>query len=201
MWQVQQQLISDPGALLYRPDLSALVSGEVGDRPLDPHEVGLPFGAPEPHRSHRARTLCLLTPAPPPSHLRPRRGRTPRGAFSRLSRLIEAGLPRFGDGPRLHPVSSRPPRTPRRHSNPPFPQAQLAAAALRDTSLSPILSKTISRFVPAKLTETQFWESFFSHVDVIKVRIVTDYLTSQDLIAEARRRKCDKWLAAYEVKR
>jgi len=38
-------------------------------------------------------------------------------------------------------------------------------------------------------------------VDVIKVRIVTDYLTSQDLIAEARRRKCDKWLAAYEVKR
>jgi hypothetical protein len=49
-------------------------------------------------------------------------------------------------------------------------QTQLVAAALRDKVLGPKLQRAREALVPSKLSEPAFWDHFFSHVDVIKVR-------------------------------
>ena len=52
------------------------------------------------------------------------------------------------------------------------------------------LQRALNRFVgPAQLTEAQFWDNFFSHVDVIKVRIVTDFLSAQDMEERGRAKR------------
>ena len=61
-------------------------------------------------------------------------------------------------------------------------EIRLAVSALRDRRLHPHLQRALDRLVnkegTAQLTEAQFWDNFFSHVDVIKVRIVTDFLSA-----------------------
>ena len=73
-------------------------------------------------------------------------------------------------------------------------EARLAASALRDRSLSPRLQKVLDRLVPSNLTEVQFWDNFFSHVDVIKVRLVTDFLCAQDNHTADQKRKQTEWV-------
>mmetsp|Transcript_28655 Transcript_28655/g.78294 ORF Transcript_28655/g.78294 Transcript_28655/m.78294 type:complete len:298 (-) Transcript_28655:242-1135(-) len=77
-------------------------------------------------------------------------------------------------------------------------ETQLATAALRDKVLGPKLQKARDALVPTKLSEPAFWDHFFSHVDVIKVKIVSDYLRAQELAAEAEKRKRIAWRAAFE---
>ena len=77
-------------------------------------------------------------------------------------------------------------------------EARLATAALRDRVLVPRLQKVLDKLVPAHLTEVQFWDNFFSHVDVIKVRLVTDFLSAQDVRASEQRRKHSEWLRLFD---
>ena len=77
-------------------------------------------------------------------------------------------------------------------------EAALASASLRDRALMPRLQKVLDRLVPTHLTEAQFWDNFFSHVDVLKVKLVTEYLTAQDVSTTHRARKHDEWLRLYD---
>jgi len=47
----------------------------------------------------------------------------------------------------------------------------MAAAALRDKTLGPKLQRARDVLVPVRLSEAAFWDHFFSHVDVIKVKV------------------------------
>jgi hypothetical protein len=77
-------------------------------------------------------------------------------------------------------------------------EMRLANAAIRDRSLAPRLQRVLDRLVPSQLTEAQFWDNFFSHVDVTKVRLVTDYLRAQDLHASAKREKLAGWEQQFD---
>ena len=77
-------------------------------------------------------------------------------------------------------------------------ELKLANAAVRDRSLAPLLQRVLDRLVPSRLVESQFWENFFAHCDVIKVHVVTDYLRAQDLNAQARRERIAGWVDAYD---
>ena len=70
--------------------------------------------------------------------------------------------------------------SPRRAGELQMNEAALAHSALRDKTLAPRLQRALDKLVPAHLSDAAFWDNFFSHVDVIKVQIVTDYLTAQD---------------------
>lgn len=78
-------------------------------------------------------------------------------------------------------------------------EAALAHSALRDKALSPRLQRVLDRLVPAHLSEVAFWDNFFSHVDVIKVRLVTDYLTAQDGARAERERKHEGWVQLFDA--
>ena len=77
-------------------------------------------------------------------------------------------------------------------------EAAAAAAALRDRGLGPLIQKAIDTLVPGSISEATFWEHFFCHVDVLKVKIVSDYLRAQELCADARKRKQEEWLSAFD---
>ena len=48
------------------------------------------------------------------------------------------------------------------------------------------------------LNEAQFWDNLFSHVDVIKVRLVTDFLCAQDNHQTELKRKHAEWLRLFD---
>jgi hypothetical protein len=75
----------------------------------------------------------------------------------------------------------------------------IAHAALRDRIIGARLQRALDRLVPAQLTEADFWDNFFSHVDVIKVRLVTDFLTAQDAAATERTTKHEGWVQLFEA--
>ncbi|KAL1512325.1 hypothetical protein AB1Y20_005587 [Prymnesium parvum] len=77
-------------------------------------------------------------------------------------------------------------------------EARLAHSALRDRVLMPQLQKVLDRIVPAHLNEAQFWDNFFSHVDVIKVRLVTDFLCAQDSYQAELKRKHAEWIRLFD---
>ena len=78
-------------------------------------------------------------------------------------------------------------------------EIKMAGAALRDRKLSPHLQRALDRLVPAQLTEAQFWDNFFSHIDVIKLRIVTDYLQAQDIVDKEKAKRQAEWVAAFDA--
>ena len=78
-------------------------------------------------------------------------------------------------------------------------EAALAAVALRDKVIGPRLQKALDRLVPARMPEATFWDNFFSHVDVIKVRLVTDYLTAQDGVGAATAAKHARWVQLFDA--
>ena len=78
-------------------------------------------------------------------------------------------------------------------------EIKMASAALADRKLTPHLQRALHRLVPAQLTEAQFWDNFFSHVDVIKVRIVTDFLSAQDMEERGRAKRHAEWVAAFDA--
>ena len=78
-------------------------------------------------------------------------------------------------------------------------EIKMASAALADRKLTPHLQRALHRLVPAQLTEAQFWDNFFSHVDVIKVRIVTDFLSAQDMEEKGRAKRHAEWVAAFDA--
>ena len=78
-------------------------------------------------------------------------------------------------------------------------EAALAAVALRDKAVGPRLQKALDRLVPARMVESAFWDNFFSHVDVIKVRVVTDFLTAQDGVRAAERAKFEGWVQLFDA--
>lgn len=78
-------------------------------------------------------------------------------------------------------------------------EAALAHAALRDRALAPRLQRVLDRLVPAHLSETVFWDNFFSHVDVLKVRVVTDFLTAQDAVIAERAQKHRNWVQLFDA--
>lgn len=77
-------------------------------------------------------------------------------------------------------------------------ETRLAHAALRDRALAPRLQKALDKLVPSQLNEAQFWDNFFSHVDVIKVRLVTDYLCAQDAAQAERAQKHAEWIRLFD---
>lgn len=81
-------------------------------------------------------------------------------------------------------------------------EIRLAVSALRDRKLHPHLQRALDRLVNkegAQLTEAQFWDNFFSHVDVIKLRVVTDFLQAQDIARADLTKRHDEWVAAYDA--
>ncbi len=78
-------------------------------------------------------------------------------------------------------------------------ETALATAALRDRALAPRLQKVLDRLVPAHLAEATFWDNFFSHVDVIKVRVVTDFLNARDCARAEREAKHAGWVRLYDA--
>mmetsp|Transcript_73332 Transcript_73332/g.145900 ORF Transcript_73332/g.145900 Transcript_73332/m.145900 type:complete len:345 (-) Transcript_73332:120-1154(-) len=78
-------------------------------------------------------------------------------------------------------------------------EAALAHAALHDRALAPKLQRVLDRLVPAHLSEAAFWDNFFSHVDVLKVRLVTDFLTAQDRAQADRTRKHEEWVRLFDA--
>ena len=92
--------------------------------------------------------------------------------------------------------------------------------------MGPALQRALDVLVPGRLSEAVFWNHFFSHVDVIKatpppplahrlpaqtprahpvplggswqVRVVSDHLLAQELLAEARTRKHCEWMDAFD---
>jgi hypothetical protein len=78
-------------------------------------------------------------------------------------------------------------------------ETALARSALRDSALAPRLQKVLDNLVPAHLSESVFWDNFFSHVDVIKLRVVTDYLTAQDKASTDRKKKHEEWLRLFDA--
>ena len=78
-------------------------------------------------------------------------------------------------------------------------ELRLAGSALRDRKLYPHLQRALDRLVPAQLTEAQFWDNFFSHVDVIKVRIGTDFLSAQDIAERTKAKRHAEWVAAFDA--
>ena len=77
-------------------------------------------------------------------------------------------------------------------------ETKLATSALRDRVLVPRLQKVLDKYVPAQLTEASFWDNFFSHVDVIKLRVVTDFLQAQEAVRAEQKRKHDEWVFIYD---
>jgi hypothetical protein len=77
-------------------------------------------------------------------------------------------------------------------------ELELAHAALRDKTIGPKLQKVLDRLVPSRMQEANFWDNFFSHVDVIKVRLVTDFLTAQDAANAERVQKHETWVQLYD---
>ena len=88
---------------------------------------------------------------------------------------------------------------PRRHGTLQPHEHAIAHAALRDRVIGPRLQRALDRLVPSQLSEAAFWDNFFSHVDVIKVRLVTDYLTAQDGVRSERTTKHEGWVQLYEA--
>jgi hypothetical protein len=89
--------------------------------------------------------------------------------------------------------------SPRRAGELQMNEAALAHSALRDKTLAPRLQRALDKLVPAHLSEAAFWDNFFSHVDVIKVQIVTDYLTAQDTARAERMRKHEAWVQLFDA--
>ena len=87
----------------------------------------------------------------------------------------------------------------RRHGTLQPHEHAIAHAALRDRVIGPRLRRALDRLVPSQLSEAAFWDNFFSHVDVIKVRLVTDYLTAQDGVRSERTTKHEGWVQLYEA--
>lgn len=73
----------------------------------------------------------------------------------------------------------------------------LAQCALRDKAIGARLQRAIDWLVPTHLTEGDFWDNFFSHVDVIKVRVVTDYLVTKEAAAAERTTKHETWVQLH----
>ena len=94
------------------------------------------------------------------------------------------------------PGIKRPIPRARAHCSAPRRRRQIAHAALRDRVIGARLQRALDRLVPAQLSEAAFWDNFFSHCDVIKVRLVTDYLTAQDQATGERARKHEGWSCA-----
>lgn len=78
-------------------------------------------------------------------------------------------------------------------------EAALAAVALRDKVIGVRLQKALDRLVPARMSEATFWDNFFSHVDVIKVRLVTDFLTAQEAARAAVETKHERWVQLFDA--
>lgn len=78
-------------------------------------------------------------------------------------------------------------------------EAALAAVALRDKAIGARLQKALDRLVPARMPEAAFWDNFFSHVDVIKVRLVTDFLTAQEAARTAAEAKHERWVQLFDA--
>ena len=78
-------------------------------------------------------------------------------------------------------------------------EAALAAVALRDKAIGARLQKALDRLVPARMSEAAFWDNFFSHVDVIKVRLVTDFLTAQEAARAAVEAKHERWVQLFDA--
>ena len=75
-------------------------------------------------------------------------------------------------------------------------EAQLAESALNDPALASRLQLVRDRLVPIHLSEEQFWDNFLSHVDVIKLNLVTDFLQSQDRVVKEDAERREQWVAA-----
>ena len=78
-------------------------------------------------------------------------------------------------------------------------EAQLAESALNDPALASRLQLVRDRLVPIHLSEEQFWDNFLSHVDVIKLNLVTDFLQSQDRVVKEDAERREQWVAAYDA--
>lgn len=74
----------------------------------------------------------------------------------------------------------------------------LAHGALRDRVIGGRLQRALDRLVPSQMSEAAFWDNFFSHVDVIKVRLVTEFLVAREGAAAERTAKHEAWVALYD---
>lgn len=77
-------------------------------------------------------------------------------------------------------------------------ETSLAHAALRDKTIGPRVQRVLDRLVPTHVSEATFWDNFFSHLDVLKVRLVTDFLTAQDTARAELARKHESWVELFD---
>ena len=96
------------------------------------------------------------------------------------------------------PRAGRGDRDPRRRGHMEPQEAALAAFALRDKVIGARVQKVLDRLVPSRMSEAAFWDNLFSHIDVIKVRLVTEYLTAEDAASKETAAKHEGWVALYD---